>query len=134
VIGIMKARHEMTPMTFKKMKSSSGPTKSPNGSTKSPSASTHTDDSKNPSKTDSHTEMMEKMMKINNDVIELVRNMEEKQRYLAEKVYDELTNFKQEKKDLREIYDLRDDGKKEHMELKKMLQVQETRIREAIVK
>jgi len=52
--------------------------------------------------------IMEKMMKMNNNVIELVRNMEEKQRHLAEKVYDELTNSKQEKEDFkREIHELR---------------------------
>jgi len=51
--------------------------------------------------------MIKKMMKMKNDMIELVRNMKEKQRYLVEKVYDELTNFKQEKEDLkREIHEL----------------------------
>jgi len=37
---------------------------------------------------------------------------------IVKKVYDELMNFKQEKE---EIHELRGDGKKEHKELKKML-------------
>jgi len=48
--------------------------------------------------------------------------MEETQRHLIEKLYDELTNFKQQREDLkREIHDIRGDGKKEHKEFKKML-------------
>jgi len=38
------------------------------------------------------------------------------------KVYDELTKFKKKNEDLkRELHELREDGKKEHKELKEML-------------
>jgi len=89
---------------------------------------------------------MEKMIKIYNKLIEMMINMEDKQRPIAENIkaenmvtkdemekliniYDELTmKFKQENEKLKkELHELRRDRKKQHKELKEMLKVQGTR-------